>query len=127
MWMGVCLPHWRLVSGHRIERESGAWGLPPQATQVGRDFKTKRALLANSSDGNRRTSVNDDFDVRHLSRPELWIDTLAYFQEKHPGERCSLDALCERYQIQQPEGTNLDTLRDAKILGELYFKFSTSQ
>ena len=70
---------------------------------------------------------NIDLDWPHLSKPELWIDTLAYFQEKHPGERCSLNSLCERYQIQEPEGTNLDTLRDAKILGELYFKFSTSQ
>ena len=70
---------------------------------------------------------NIDLDWPHLSKPELWIDTLAYFKEKHPGERCSLNSLCERYQIQEPEGTNLDTLRDAKILGELYFKFSTSQ
>ena len=70
---------------------------------------------------------NIDLDWPHLSKPELWIDTLAYFQEKHPGERCSLNALCERYQIQEPGGTNLNTLRDAKILGELYFKFSTSQ
>ena len=31
----------------------------------------KEALLANSSDGNRRTSVNDDFDVRHLSSASL--------------------------------------------------------
>ena len=30
-----------------------------------------QALLANSSDGNRRTSVNDDFDVRHLSSASL--------------------------------------------------------
>ena len=30
-----------------------------------------KALLANSSDGNRRTSVNDDFDVRHLSSASL--------------------------------------------------------
>ena len=70
---------------------------------------------------------NIDLDWPHLSKPELWIDTLAYFKEKHPGERCSLNSLCERYQIQEPEGTNLDTLRDAKILGELYLKFSKSQ
>ena len=70
---------------------------------------------------------NIDLDWPHLSKPELWIDTLAYFQEKHPGERCSLNTLCERYQIQEPGGTNLDTLRDAKILGELYLKFSKSQ
>jgi len=31
----------------------------------------KWALLANSSDGSRRTSVNDDFDVRHLSSASL--------------------------------------------------------
>ena len=70
---------------------------------------------------------NIDLDWPHLSKPELWIDTLAYFQEKHPGERCSLNALCERYQIQEPGGTNLNTLRDAKILGKIYLKFSTSQ
>ena len=34
-------------------------------------FKPFWALLANSSDGNRRTSVNDDFDVRHLSSASL--------------------------------------------------------
>ena len=34
-------------------------------------FERFQALLANSSDGNRRTSVNDDFDVRHLSSASL--------------------------------------------------------
>lgn len=64
---------------------------------------------------------NIDLDWPHLSKPELWIDTLAYFKEKHPGERCSLDALCEHYEIQQPEFTGSETLRDVKILGALYF------
>ena len=45
---------------------------------------------------------NIDLDWPHLSKPELWIDTLAYFKEKHPGERCSIDALCELYGIQEP-------------------------
>ena len=64
---------------------------------------------------------NIDLDWPHLSKPELWIDTLAYFKEKHPGERCSLDALCERYGIQEAEGTDLETVRSAKMLGMLYF------
>ena len=59
-------------------------------------------------------------DWPRLSKPEMWIDTLAYFKEKHPGERYSLDALCERYGIQEPEFTGSETLRDAKILGALY-------
>ena len=63
---------------------------------------------------------NIGLDWPHLSKPELWIDTLAYFEEKHPGERCSLDALCERYQIQKPEATGPDLIQSAKMLGALY-------
>ena len=63
---------------------------------------------------------NIGLDWPHLSKPELWIDTLAYFEEKHPGERCSLDALCERYQIQKPEDTSPDLIQSAKMLGALY-------
>ena len=47
-------------------------------------------------------------------------DFLAYFKEKHPGERCSLDALCERYQIQELEGTGSNLIQSAKMLGSLY-------
>ena len=64
---------------------------------------------------------NIDLDWPHLSKSELWIDTLAYFQKKHPGKRCSLNALREHYEIQEPEFTGSDTLRDVKILGALYF------
>ena len=63
---------------------------------------------------------NIGLDWPHLSKPELWIDTLAYFKEKHPGERCSLDALCERYQIQELEGTGSNLIQSAKMLGALY-------
>ena len=63
---------------------------------------------------------NIGLDWPHLSKPELWIDTLAYFEEKHPGERCSLDALCERYQIQELEGTGSNLIQSAKMLGALY-------
>ena len=42
-------------------------------------FKHFWALLANSSDGNRRTSVNDDFDVRHLSSASLAFARRAHF------------------------------------------------
>lgn len=64
---------------------------------------------------------NIDLYWSHLSKPELWIDTLAYFQEKHPGERCSLDALRDRYQIEDPEIADSYIVRSAKILGLLYF------
>ena len=95
------------------------------------DFVGNDKLVAHNAEFDRAfldfEFFNIDLDWPHLSKPELWIDTLAYFQEKHPGARCSLNTLCERYQIQEPGGTNLDTLRDAKILGELYLKFSKSQ
>ena len=70
---------------------------------------------------------NIDLDWPHLSKPELWIDTLAYFKEKHPGERCSIEALCDRYQIEAPEIADSYILRSAKILGLLYFSAMQSQ
>ena len=70
---------------------------------------------------------NIDLDWPHLSKPELWIDTLAYFKEKHPGERCSLDALRDRYGIQESKGTDSETVRSAKILGALYSTLTLTQ
>ena len=70
---------------------------------------------------------NIDLDWPHLSKPELWIDTLAYFKEKHPGERCSLDALFERYQIENPETADSYILRSAKNLGLLYISAMEAQ
>ena len=70
---------------------------------------------------------NIDLDWPHLSKPELWIDTLSYFKEKHPGERCSIEALCDRYQIEAPEIADSYILRSAKILGLLYFSAMQSQ
>ena len=95
------------------------------------DFVDNDKLVVHNAEFDREfldfEFFNIDLDWPHLSKPELWIDTLAYFKEKHPGERCSLDALCERYQIQEPEGANSETVRDAKILGLLYSKFVASQ
>ena len=70
---------------------------------------------------------NIDLDWPHLSKSELWIDTLAYFKEKDLGEPCSLDALCERYQIEAPEVAESYIVRSAKIIGLLYFSAMQAQ
>ena len=66
-------------------------------------------------------------DWPHLSKRELWVDTLPYFKEKDLGEPCSLDALCERYQIEAPEVAESYIVRSAKIIGLLYFSAMQAQ
>ncbi len=62
--------HTRLsgVADHLAQNDLHALQLARNAV---RNLNKNKALLANSSDGNRRTSVNDDFDVRHLSSASL--------------------------------------------------------
>lgn len=65
----------------------------------------------------------------HLNNPDAWIDTLAIFKEKHPGEQCSLDALCEMYGVQSPENhpTASSTLESTRMLAEIWLKAITPQ
>jgi len=48
------------------------------------------------------------------------IDTLAYARRRHPGERCSLDALCDRYGVDRSRRTKHGALLDAELLAEVY-------
>jgi DNA polymerase-3 subunit epsilon len=74
---------------------------------------------------------NAEFDVRfinaELARPqrpalsmERVLDTLAMARRKHPGHPNSLDALCQRYQIDNSRRTKHGALLDAEILAEVY-------
>ena len=57
----------------------------------------------------------------HLSDPNLVIDTLPYFEMRHPGERRSLDALCARYGVDPVDRENPNNcLADAKQLARLW-------
>jgi len=83
---------------------------------------------------------NADFDVEFLDL-ELGLagagrlhehvakvtDTLALARELHPGKRNSLDALCERYLIDNSHRTLHGALLDARLLAECYLAMTRGQ
>ncbi|TAK86500.1 MAG: DNA polymerase III subunit epsilon [Betaproteobacteria bacterium] len=83
---------------------------------------------------------NADFDVEfldmELGRAGLGrigghvskiTDTLIYARELHPGRRNSLDALCERYLIDNSNRTLHGALLDARLLAECYLAMTRGQ
>ena len=74
---------------------------------------------------------NAEFDMRFINhelqraaRPTISmdgvIDTLALARRKHPGMSNSLDALCQRYRIDNSKRVKHGALIDAEILAEVY-------
>jgi DNA polymerase III subunit epsilon len=83
---------------------------------------------------------NADFDVEfldlELKRAGLdklgkyvarVTDTLAYARELHPGKKNSLDALCERYFVNNAGRTLHGALLDARLLAECYLAMTRGQ
>jgi DNA polymerase-3 subunit epsilon len=54
-------------------------------------------------------------------------DTLALARELHPGKRNSLDALCERYFVNNANRTLHGALLDARLLAECYLAMTRGQ
>jgi len=54
-------------------------------------------------------------------------DTLAFARELHPGKKNSLDALCERYLIDNSNRTLHGARRDARLLAECYLGMTRGQ
>jgi DNA polymerase-3 subunit epsilon len=54
-------------------------------------------------------------------------DTLALARELHPGKRNSLDALCERYGVDNAHRTLHGALLDARLLAEVYLAMTRGQ
>lgn len=54
-------------------------------------------------------------------------DTLAMARELHPGKKNSLDALCERYQVDRSARVVHGALLDARLLGEVYMAMTRGQ
>ena len=54
-------------------------------------------------------------------------DTLRMARELHPGKRNSLDALCERYQVDNSARTRHGALLDAELLAEVYLAMTRGQ
>jgi DNA polymerase-3 subunit epsilon len=57
----------------------------------------------------------------------LITDTLKMAKRLHPGKRNSLDALCERYQIDNSARTQHGALLDARLLAEVYLAMTRGQ
>jgi DNA polymerase-3 subunit epsilon len=83
---------------------------------------------------------NADFDVEFLDmelklakqgklldHAARVLDTLAFARELHPGKRNSLDALCERYLIDNSNRTLHGALLDARLLAECYLAMTRGQ
>jgi DNA polymerase-3 subunit epsilon len=54
-------------------------------------------------------------------------DTLRMAKELHPGKRNSLDALCERYAVDNSARTLHGALLDARLLAEVYLAMTRGQ
>lgn len=55
------------------------------------------------------------------------IDTLRMAKDLHPGKRNNLDALCERYQVNNAARTLHGALLDAQLLAEVYLSMTRGQ
>lgn len=54
-------------------------------------------------------------------------DTLRMAKDLHPGKRNSLDALCERYQVDNSQRSLHGALLDARLLAEVYLAMTRGQ
>jgi len=75
--------------------------------------------------------LNHEFALLNLKQVKHYcpsvIDTLALARELHPGKRNNLDALCDRYQIDNSKRTLHGALLDANLLAEVYLAMTRGQ
>ncbi|MEI7679564.1 MAG: DNA polymerase III subunit epsilon [Betaproteobacteria bacterium] len=75
--------------------------------------------------------LNHEFALINLKQVKHYcpsvIDTLALARELHPGKRNNLDALCDRYQIDNSKRTLHGALLDANLLAEVYLAMTRGQ
>jgi len=77
---------------------------------------------------------NAQFDVGFLNAELMrvgkaklangYIDTVSMARKKFPGQRASLDALCERFGIDNSSRTKHGALLDSELLAEVYLELS---
>jgi len=66
-------------------------------------------------------------ELERVGRPRLanaYVDTVSVARRKFPGQRASLDALCERFSIDNSARTKHGALLDAELLAEVYLELS---
>jgi DNA polymerase-3 subunit epsilon len=125
------------------ESEAGALEVHGLTTEFLSDKPKFREVVAEFLDylgGAELVIHNSAFDVAFLNREldlaELKpvtdycagiVDTLRLAKDLHPGKRNSLDALCERYQIDNSARTLHGALLDARLLAEVYLAMTRGQ
>lgn len=67
-----------------------------------------------------------NYELKQLGKPEMtWdrvVDTLEIARSLFPGARCSLDALCRRFEIDNTARTFHGALLDAQLLADVYLE-----
>ena len=67
-----------------------------------------------------------NYELKQIGLPEIarerFVDTLEIARMLFPGARCSLDALCKRYGIDNSSRTFHGALLDAQLLSEVYLE-----
>jgi len=66
-------------------------------------------------------------ELERLGQPRLanpYVDTVSMARRKFPGQRASLDALCERFNIDNSSRTKHGALLDSELLAEVYLELS---
>jgi DNA polymerase-3 subunit epsilon len=147
---GVELVNRRLTGNHfhryvnpERESEDGALQVHGLSSEFLRDkpkFKEIAAELLDYVNGAELIIHNAPFDVAFLNHelnlvdlrpvseycPSV-IDTLRMAKDMHPGKKNNLDALCERYQIDNSARTLHGALLDAQLLAEVYLSMTRGQ
>ncbi|MBI2294454.1 MAG: DNA polymerase III subunit epsilon [Betaproteobacteria bacterium] len=125
------------------ESEAGALEVHGLTSEFLRDKPRFREIVKEFLDyasGAELVIHNSAFDVAFLNR-ELdladlkpvteycagVVDTLRMAKDMHPGKKNSLDALCERYQIDNSARTLHGALLDAQLLAEVYLAMTRGQ
>lgn len=68
-----------------------------------------------------------DLKIASLEESCRVIDTLIMARRKHPGQRNSLDALCQRYDVDNSQRDLHGALLDAEILADVYLAMTGGQ
>ena len=71
-------------------------------------------------------------ELERLGKPPMStvctvIDTLAMARELHPGKKNTLDALCERYGVDNAARVRHGAILDAELLGDVYIAMTRGQ
>jgi len=132
----------RYVNPER-ESEEGALkvhGITGEFLQDKPKFREIAAEFLEYVNGAELIIHNAAFDVEFLNRelalldlPPIEqhcatvVDTLRLAKDLHPGKRNSLDALCERYQVNNAHRALHGALLDAELLAEVYLAMTRGQ